>query len=128
MAVVSPLGWMAGRSLARHIARLIPGTLRGYPIAALLWSGVIVGFVVVSLYSSGHGVLRAALMPWLCVQVAATPAIAGVYGIVEGWLAVPGSDRWWPTFPPPSPITAAAAAAILGCDPGRFAIESEGAA
>jgi hypothetical protein len=54
------------------------------------------------------------LTPWLCVQVAAVPVVAGVYGILEGWLAVPGSKEWWPLTPPKRPITAEDAAEILG--------------
>jgi hypothetical protein len=37
-----------------------------------------------------------------------------VYGIAEGWLAVPGSAQWWPLTPPRRPITTADAATILG--------------
>ncbi len=40
------------------------------------------------------------VVPWLCVQLAAAPVVAGVYGIAEGWLAIPpGSDQWWPLTP-----------------------------
>jgi hypothetical protein len=116
LAFVAPLGWIVGRLLARRIARLIPNILRAFPIAALLWSGAVVGFFVVALYSPGADLGQAVLMPWLCVQVAAVPAVAGVHGILEGWLAVAGSDRWWPITPPPRPISADDAAAILGCN------------
>jgi hypothetical protein len=40
--------------------------------------------------------------------------VAGVYGIAEGWLAVAGSQAWWPLAPPARQLTAADAAAILG--------------
>jgi len=53
-------------------------------------------------------------MPWLCVQVAAIPVVAGLYGVAEGWLAVPRSDQWWPLTPPQRPLSAADAAEILG--------------
>ena len=42
------------------------------------------------------------------------PTVAALYGIAEGWLAVEGSDQWWPLTPQRRPLTAADAAAILG--------------
>jgi hypothetical protein len=54
------------------------------------------------------------LLPWLSVQLSAIPFVAGVYGILEGWLAVDGSDQWWPLTPVREPLTAQDAAAILG--------------
>ena len=54
------------------------------------------------------------VLPWVCVQLAAIPTVAGIYGIAEGWLAVEGSDQWWPLTPQRRPLTAADAAAILG--------------
>jgi hypothetical protein len=35
---------------------------------------------------------------------AATFAAAGLYGILNGWLAVDGSATWWPLTPPPMPV------------------------
>jgi hypothetical protein len=40
--------------------------------------------------------------------------VAGVYGLAEGWLAVPGSNQWWPHTPPKQPLSAEDAATILG--------------
>jgi hypothetical protein len=50
----------------------------------------------------------------LCLQVAAAPTVAGVYGVAEGWLAVAGSRQWWPLTPSQRPLTAQDAATILG--------------
>ena len=78
------------------------------------WS---LGLVLVLLYHPTPSVWQIVVTPWLCLQVAAIPAVAGMYGVLEGWLAVAGSDLWWPLIPPKRPITAAEAAAILGgCD------------
>ena len=58
--------------------------------------------------------LRIAVLPWLALQIAAVPFVAGVYGVLEGWLAVEGSEQWWPLTPVAEPLTAEDAAAILG--------------
>ena len=39
-------------------------------------------------------------MPWLIAQLPAALLAAGVYGILEGWLAVDGARDWWPMRPP----------------------------
>src|SRR4051812_15047183 len=112
--VVAPAGWLGGLVVQRIITSLIPRTLRAFPTAALLWSGVVLGAVIVALYRPTGSLTQIFVAPWLCLQLAAIPATAGVYGIAEGWLAVDGSDSWWPLMPPRRPITAQEAAAILG--------------
>jgi hypothetical protein len=114
VALVIPFGWAGGRLLKDVVTRLIPGYLRGFPIAALLWSGVMLQLLIVLVYDPAPTFDQVLLRPWLCLQVAAVPAVAGVYGVAEGWLAVCGSRRWWPLTPPQRPLTAADAAAILG--------------
>jgi hypothetical protein len=113
-AVVVPLGWPGGWLAKRFVTHLIPGTLRAYPIAAMLWSGALLGLLIPLLYDPPPTFTQTAVTPWLCAQVAAVPVVAGSYGIAEGWLAVPGSDQWWPLTPPQRPISAEDAAAILG--------------
>jgi hypothetical protein len=113
-ALVAPLGWPSGWLLKTTVTQLIPRTLRGFPIAALMWSGALLGALVLVLYDPSPTLGQAVLVPWLCVQIAAVPVVAAVYGIADGWLAVPGSLAWWPLTPPTRPITAADAAAILG--------------
>jgi hypothetical protein len=39
--------------------------------------------------------------------------VAGIYGILEGWLAVDGSRQWWPLTPAKRQLTAEDAAAVL---------------
>jgi hypothetical protein len=107
-AVVAPVGWLGGWLLKRTVTLLIPNTLRAFPIAALLWSGVALGLVLVLLYQPTPSVWQIVVTPWLCLQVAAIPAVAGMYGVLEGWLAV----RVPPvvaTIPPKRPIAAAEA-------------------
>jgi hypothetical protein len=113
-AFAAPLGWLGGWLVKRVVTHLIPGTLRAYPIATLLWAGAVLGLLIVLLYEPAATFGQIVLTPWVCVQVAAVPVVAGVYGIADGWLAVPGSDRWWPLTPPRRPITAEDAAEILG--------------
>jgi hypothetical protein len=113
-AVVMPLGWFGGLILKTVVTHLIPGTLRAYPIAALLWAGAVLGLSIPVLYDPGPTFTQIVVTPFLCLQLAAVPVVAGIYGIAEGWLAVPGSDQWWPLTPPKRPITAEDAAAILG--------------
>jgi hypothetical protein len=116
--VVAPAGWLAGLVVKRIFISLIPRRLRAFPIAALLWSGVVLGAVIVALYRPTGSLMQMFVAPWACLQLAAIPATAGVYGIAEGWLAVDGSDSWWPLMPPQRPITAQEAAAILGDSSG----------
>jgi hypothetical protein len=113
-ALVIPFGWAGGCLLKAVVTHLIPGYLRGFPIAALLWSGVMLELLIVLVYNPAPTFGQVLLSPWLCLQVAAVPTVAGVYGVVEGWLAVSGSHQWWPLTPPKRPLTAQDAAAILG--------------
>ena len=109
-----PLGWFGGWILKRVFTQLIPGRLRAFPIAALLWSGALLGLLIILIYDPAPTFDQMVLTPWLCLQMAAAPAAAGVYGIAEGWLAVDGSDQWWPLTPPKRPLSVEDAAAILG--------------
>jgi hypothetical protein len=117
-ALVAPLGWFGGWIVKNLLAQLIPTTLRGYPVAALLWSGAGLGLLATLLcqavYDPAQSLRQVALLPWGCLQLAAVPAVAGIYGIAEGWLAVPGSQQWWPLTPPKRPLTPQDAAEILG--------------
>jgi hypothetical protein len=114
VALIAPLGWLGGWMVNRVVIHLIPGTLRAYPIATLLWAGAVLGLLIVLLYDPAPTLSQIVLAPWVCVQVAAVPVLAGGYGIAEGWLAVPGSYQWWPLTPPKRPITGEDAAEILG--------------
>ena len=117
-ALVAPIGWPAGFAVYRAIARLIPQTLRAFPIAAMMWTGATLGMLLVLVYwltyDPAGSLGQIALLPWLCLQVAAVPAVAGSYGIANGWLAVPGSEQWWPLTPVKRALTAEDAAAVLG--------------
>jgi hypothetical protein len=113
-AFIAPAGWVGGLLLKQGISRHIPATLRAFPIAALLWSGVVTGLMIVALYHPASTLWQIVALPWLCLQSAAIPVVAGLYGIAEGWLAIPGSDLWWPLIPAPRPLTAVEAAVILG--------------
>lgn len=102
-AVLAPLGWPAGKALSVSVVQLIPGELRSYPIAAFMWSSAIVGAplpVLLWLMGPGDSLVSAAAIPWLLAQIPATLLTAGIYGIVEGWLAVDGARDWWPMRPP----------------------------
>ena len=117
-ALLVPLGWFGGWIVKNLLAQLIPTTLRSYPIAALLWSGAGLGLLTILLcqaaYHPAQSLRQVALLPWGCLQLAAVPAVAGIYGIAEGWLAVPGSHQWWPLITPTRPLTPQDAADILG--------------
>lgn len=114
LVVAVPLGWLGGWLVKLSVVRLIPRTLSAYPIAAFTWSGVIVGGAIVACYDPGSSPDQIVLVPWVCVQVAAAPTIAGLYGVLDGWLAVPRSDQWWPLEPPRASLTATDAVHILG--------------
>jgi hypothetical protein len=113
-AVLAPLGWSAGWFLKQVVTRLIPGTLRAYPIAALLWAGAALGLLIIVLYDPAPTFGQTVFTPWLCAQLAAAFVAAGLYGVAEGWLALPESQQWWPLTPPQRPMTAEDAATILG--------------
>ena len=113
-AIVVPLGWIGGWLLQAAVTQLIPSRLRAFPVAALLWSGALLGLLIVLIYDPAPTFGQVVLTPWLCVQLAAVPSVAGVYGLADGWLAVPGSTQWWPLTPRRRPLTAEDAATILG--------------
>jgi hypothetical protein len=114
VALVLPFGWAGGWLLKAVVTHLIPGHLRGFPIAALLWSGVVLELLIVLVHNPAPTFGQVLLSPWLCLQLAAVPTVAGVYGVAEGWLAVSGSRQWWPLTPPKRPLSVEDAGAILG--------------
>lgn len=111
-AVAAPLAWPAGRAVYTAVTRLIPQHLRSYPVAAFMWAAVITGLPLVLLYQPHSSLVATALLPWVFAQIPATALTAGLYGILEGWLAVDGARDWWPMRPPPR-----TAAVDFGIDP-----------
>ena len=81
--LTAPIGWAGGWLLNRAVTQLIPGTLRAYPIAALLWSGAVLGLSIVGFYDPSRTLAQIVMAPWVCAQVAAVPFVAGVYGIAR---------------------------------------------
>lgn len=112
--VIAPLGWLLGWMGARVVTGLIPATLRSFPIAALVWSGVALGALIALAYDPAPSFVQIVVVPWVCVQLAAALFVAGLYGIMEGWLAIDGSDQWWPLTPPQEAMTTEEAIAVLG--------------
>lgn len=102
LLVLAPLGWLLGHLLYRWILTYIPDRLRSYPIPALLWTSVGIGLLTVALYDAGEDLQTALVAPWIIAQIPATFLAAGLYGILNGWLAVDGSAAWWPVVPPPT--------------------------
>jgi hypothetical protein len=100
--VLAPIGWPAGRAVYKAVVQLIPDTLRSYPIAAFMWASVVTGLPLVLLYDPDTTLAQTVLLPWLLGQLPATALAAGIYGILDGWLAVDGSRDWWPMRPPPA--------------------------
>lgn len=106
VALAAPLGWPLGRWLYARIESLIPQRLRSFPIVALLCSAIVLGFLTTLLYSSreSHSLGSAVLAPWIMAQLPAAFVTAGIYGILNGWLAIDGSLDWWPLTPLPASI------------------------
>jgi hypothetical protein len=100
-AVVAPVGWLVGKGLYHAALRLIPHLLRSYPVAAFLWAAVVVGSPLALLYRPAETLTGTLLLPWLLAQAPAGLLAAGMYGVLEGWLAVDGARDWWPMRPPP---------------------------
>ncbi|MBV9514296.1 MAG: hypothetical protein JO280_09700, partial [Mycobacteriaceae bacterium] len=93
-----------GVLLYRWMVTFIPDRLRAYPIPAMLWSAVGIGTLTAAPYTGGNSLRTALVAPWLLAQIPAAFMAAGVYGILNGWLAVDGSADWWPLAPPPPPV------------------------
>ncbi|ODQ95153.1 hypothetical protein [Mycolicibacterium holsaticum] len=103
-ALAAPLGWAVGRFLYQRIETLIPDRLRSYPVPALLIAAAVLGALTTVLYNPGPSLSSAILAPWLMAQIPATALTAGIYGILNGWLAIDGSTEWWPLTPPPPSV------------------------
>lgn len=116
--VLAPIGWVAGWGLKTALVGMVPQTLRGFPVAAMLWAGAALGALTVAVsqlaYDPAGSFRQVSVLPWLCMQLALIPTVAGIYGIAEGWLAIDGADQWWPLTPVQKPLTAEDAATILG--------------
>jgi len=100
-ALLAPVGWPLGRLAYKLVVQLIPEELRSYPVAALMWAAVAVGAPLPLLYGPDDSLAATLIMPWALAQIPATLLTAGVYGILEGWLAVDGARDWLPMSPPP---------------------------
>jgi hypothetical protein len=102
-ALLAPIGWPAGIALYQHVLGFIPQRLRSYPVLALLSASIGLGALTLCLYDHGTGLGTALFVPWLIAQIPATFLAAGIYGILNGWLAVDGATEWWPLTPQPVP-------------------------
>jgi hypothetical protein len=100
-AVAAPVGWILGKGLYCAVVRLIPHLLRSYPVAAFMWAAVVVGSPLALMYQPADTLTGTLGLPWLLAQAPAVLLAAGMYGILEGWLAVDGARDWWPMRPPP---------------------------
>jgi len=114
VAVLVPVGWPAGWALHRGVTRTIPTVLRAYPIPALLSAGTVLVLLVAACYDPDDSLVGQVLDAWIPLQIAAVPFVAGVYGVLDGWLAIPGSLSWWPLAPHRHPLTGMDAEEILG--------------
>jgi hypothetical protein len=97
--LLAPIGWAAGVLLYQRIVGFIPHRLRSYPVLALLWANVGLGALTLCLHQHGTRLDSVLLAPWLIAQIPATFLAAGIYGILNGWLAVDGATDWWPLTP-----------------------------
>lgn len=100
VSLTAPLGWLAGIGIYNALVRFIPDRLRSYPIPALIWTAAFLGVCLIGLYEPGDSIGQLLIGPWILAQFPATFLAAGVYGILNGWLAVDGSSEWWPVTPP----------------------------
>jgi len=108
-ALVFPIAWPAGRALYRWLARRVDPhgeTLHAVPITALAWISVaLIALPVLFVDPTGWASLGSVILtPWLWVQGAGVFAVAAVYAVMDGWLAVKGATDWWPFPPPPRPV------------------------
>jgi hypothetical protein len=105
VAIAAPIGWPVAKAVYTRIEELIPDRLRSYPIPALLWAAAGLGTFTSVLYAAfgrhSTSLTTAVLAPWILAQLPAACLLAGIYGILNGWLAIDGSTTWWPLAPPP---------------------------
>ena len=67
-AALVPVGWLGGVGAQNELwLHLIPGKLRAFPIAALLWAGAVLGLPIVLLYDPAPTFSQIVLTPWLCL-------------------------------------------------------------
>lgn len=104
-AILAPIGWPLGKLIYHRSEALIPGRLRSYPIPAFLWSAVALGALLVLLYRPADTLTNTVVAPWLLAQLPAAALTAGIYGILNGWLAIDGSTDWWPLAPTAPTVT-----------------------
>jgi hypothetical protein len=103
-AIAAPVGWPLGRVLYERIITLIPDRLRAYPIPAPLWTACGLGSLTALLYRPSHSLSTTFIAPYVIAQIPATFAVAGIYGILNGWLAIDSSASWWPLTPEALPV------------------------
>lgn len=110
-ALIFPVAWPLGRWLYLWLVRRVEHVrasgknegLWSIPVTALAFIGVavlLIGTIAVD-PSTATTFLGAVTPAWIIVQGAGMFLMASVYGILEGWIAVPGTNGWWP-FPPPA--------------------------
>lgn len=110
-ALLFPIGWPAGRLLYKWLVGRVEIVrasrsevgLWSIPVTALAWiAAALAGLGAVVISPSSATSLLGVLAPsWIVVQGAGVFLAASVYGVMEGWLAIPGTSGWWP-FPPPA--------------------------
>ena len=106
-AILFPIGWPAGIALYRWLTRKVQApayTLHTIPITTLAWIGAALMTIAAVVLDPGGSSLAGVLAaPFVMTQCAGTFLMASVYGILEGWLSVPGSTDWYPFPPRPLP-------------------------
>ena len=105
-AVLFPIAWPAGVLLYRWLCTKVEAptfTLHTIPITTLAWIGATLMTLSAIVIDPAGTLLGVVVLPWIMVQGAGTFIMAAMYGILEGWLAVPGSTDWYPFPPRPLP-------------------------
>ncbi|MGD9622349.1 MAG: hypothetical protein AB7G47_20190 [Mycolicibacterium sp.] len=105
-ALIFPVAWPGGKLLYSWLTRRVEApefTLHTIPITALCWIGTVLMWLSALLITPSGTLVGVLLVPWVWVQGAGIFLMAGMYGILEGWLVVPGSTDWYPMPPPPLP-------------------------
>lgn len=107
-ALIFPIAWPGGKLLYTWLTRRVEApefTLHTIPITALCWIGTALMWLSALVITPSGSLAGVLLVPWVWVQGAGLFLMAGMYGILEGWLAIPGSTDWYPMPPPELPST-----------------------
>jgi hypothetical protein len=87
--VALPIGWPLGWAAWRAMELAVPDRFSRYPWRECLAAGLVAALLLLVTPLPHTDTAYGAIAAWAIVQAAATPTVAGVYGLLNGWNAAP---------------------------------------